>query len=508
MADDNTLVKLAKSASIVLLATIFGRVLGFISEIIILRSLSPNLFGKLSLSYTIVASVATLALLGINEGVTRLYSAEDSTNKRARIALAGMMVVLLGGTVASVTLYMTRSTISSFMDESYLLHYLPLFLPYLVFFPLSKVTYGTLQAQKRTMAAVVSQQFGGRALAFTILVVLVVIGKEATGAIIYWISFPLITVMLGIIFLGKNMKMETLKQSLPKKETLSSLWKFSWPLALGNGVFLLLSNFDVLMIGYFLSSQEVGVYRSVQPLKQIATFAMSSVAFLFLPLATEYFEEDKTEELDRLFTSTTKWILFVTLPPMLLFGLYPSVVISTLFGESYVAASPVLTILMFGLLFRTITGLNGSVVSAIDSSKIELVSAIPGLIVNFCLNIVLIPIWGISGAAIATIFGYLVYNGVEILFIQYYVQVHPFSGDILKFSIVMIFGSIIFVRLIPSPDGILDLITVGAVLLSIQPLVLLATKSVSRSDIELVEEIESKMERNLEIITRILERGI
>ncbi len=491
-----------------MLAMIFGNSIGLLAEVVIARSLPPSLYGELTLAYTIVFSLGTIALLGIHQGMTRQFSAAETERRQTQILYAGFSMILFSALATVGGLYFFRGWFADFMSADHLYEHLLLLSPFLLFYPLSRAALATLRAEKRTLPAVIAQHLGGRGMAFLFLVIFVLADAQFVGAVVYWVTTPLFISLIALYYLFESGLLRNPFDTSPDKKTVRKLWDFSWPLAIGSGIFLLLNRVDILMIGYFLPSNQVGYYRAVQPLKKIATFALGSFTFLFLPVATEYYTEGDTDGLDQIFTITTKWILLITLPPVLLFALFSPDVIKILFGDNYLPAAPVLTILSAGLLFRAVSGLDGDMVKAIDRPRIELFSGALGLLSNIILNFLLIPTFEISGAAIATVSGYIIYNGVELIWIYHLTGGSPFSVNIAKHIGVMSVLAILVSGILPSPVGLVGLIAVGISLTLLQPVVLILTSSVDEADLDLVRQIESKTGKNLEIVKKIVKKGV
>jgi O-antigen/teichoic acid export membrane protein len=117
---------------------------------------------------------------------------------------------------------------------------------------------------------------------------------------------------------------------------------------------------------------------------------------------------------------------------MMVFILYPQAVISGFIGTKYLPASGALIILSLAMFSRILVGPNSETARAIDLPKIDLKSSIGGININIILNILLVPVFGIAGAAFATLLGYLVYNLSVNTFIYKYINIHPFSIDLFK----------------------------------------------------------------------------
>jgi len=509
MTESNSVLgSLAKSGIAVLVATIFGRALGLVAEIMIVRTLEPSTYGSLALAYTIVFSLGSIALFGVHDGITRKISAVDTADRMGAIISSGYTIVLITSLPIFSIVFIFRESINNLLTPDGLAYYLLLLLPYILIHPLATIAYSSLRGQKETLRAVFSKMISARILAVGLLVGVVLLGFELYAAILYWMGYPLLTFFIASVIIYRNPSIQGYNFEFPDIKLTRELFYFSWPIAISSVLFMLFANLDIFMIGYFLASDKVGYYRAIQPLKQAATFALGSFTFLFLPIATEYYERDDTDGLNEIFTVTTKWILVITLPAILLFTLFPDPVITVFFGETYLPAAPVLTILVGGLLVRAVTGLDGDVVKAINRPKIELYSGVIGFISNLSLNIVLIPRIGIIGAAVATITGYLVYNVAEVIWIYRITGVTPFSRNILKHTTAMITLGIAIDSIAPSEFGILGLIVLGIAFTAVQPLVLVGTNSVASNDIYLIQQIEDRIGRDLSPIKNFASKGI
>jgi O-antigen/teichoic acid export membrane protein len=274
-------------------------------------------------------------------------------------------------------------------------------------------------------------------------------------------------------------------------------------LALGSVVFLFLGRLDVMMLGYLADSKDVGLYRSILPLQKSAGFIMTAFTFLFLPLATDFYEQSQLDDLNELYTVSTKWITALTLPIVLVIALFPAPVIGSFFGESYVPAAPALTILIIGMFSRALVGLNGDMVRAINRPEIELYTAIGGLVVNAVLNLLLIPEYGIVGAAVATISGYTVYNLGEVAAVYYYTKTHPFSWRLFRQLIPTTAVALACWALL-GPLAIHWLFVLGGFLVIVQLASTILTRSVDEADILLIDQLEDAVGREFPQIRRMI----
>jgi len=504
---DDALSGLARSATIVFLGSVCGRLLGLFGEVLIVRSLPPASFGHVALAYTVVSTVGGLALLGVHEGVARLMSAEQDRNYRRRVLRSGYVSALAGSIAVATLLYATRFRLGGYLDDPRFPALLVYFLPYLVAYALARVSFGALRAHKRSFAATVSRDFGPRIGALLCFAAFASAGEAFFGAVVYWVVTPVIMACLAGYFLHRGLSMRRVLGHLPDRETTRELWSFSWPLAVGASFFLLLSNVDVLMIGYFMGARSVGLYRAIQPLRQVTMFVLVAFSFLFLPLATEYYDGGDLDALDRFYTVTTKWVVAATAPPVLVFTLFAPDVVRAFFRAEYVPAAPALAVLTGGLFVRALVGPNGDLTKAIDRPKIELYSVAVAVAINVALNAVLIPRYGIVGAAVATVVGYTAYNAIEVAAIFRAVGSHPFSTNSLKPLVPTLLCTLGLARLTNGTERTLPiLLGIGVVVAVVHLLSMVLTRSLDHADLLLFEEFEERSGLDLDWLKSLVRR--
>ena len=502
---DDALSGLAKSAAVILFGSVIGRLLSLLGQILIVRSLTPTSFGHVALAYTIVSTVCGLALLGIHEGVTRLMSAEQTTGYRQSVLRSGYALVLVSSLGVAACIYITRFQLSTYLNDDQLPALLVLFLPYVFAYALGRVSFGALRAHRRSFAATVARDFGPRIGALLTFGLFAYAGEVLLGAVAYWVVTPVIMAVITGVYLHRELSMVRIIGSLPEPETLRELWSFSWPLAISASFFLMLSNVDVLMIGYFMQPQSVGLYRAIQPLRQVTMFVTIAFTFLFLPIATEYYNNGNLNALNRFYRVTTKWIVAATFPPVLVFTLFAPDVVRVFFGSDYTPAAPALAVLTAGLFIRAIVGLNGDMTKAINRPQIELYTVIVAVCINILLNIALIPRYGIVGAAVGTVVGYAVYNLLEVVAIYRSVGSHPFSTNSVKPLVPTLLFALGIAWMARSMElSILLLLGIGVAITGVHLASMVFTRSLGQADLLLFEQFEDQTGLDLERVKTFL----
>jgi len=109
-----------------------------------------------------------------------------------------------------------------------------------------------------------------------------------------------------------------------------------------------------------------------------------------------------------------KFLVIILAPCIVILMSYSSVFLSTLFGEEFVLGSLAFKIILVGVLFGSIATINNSLLTSIGKPRLVTKVIISASIVNLVLNLILIPLYNINGAAVATVISYMTMFSVSI----------------------------------------------------------------------------------------------
>lgn len=429
MSKDSTPSTVFQGTIVIFAGTIVHELVSFFGQILAIRSLAPSSFGNIMLTMSIVGLIGPLSLIGVPSGVARLVSSTSERRDEASLIQSGFLITFLTGLISVSVLLVLRGRIGAALDNSTVSRLLPFFCLYILWLPLTRVGLSGLRGFKlsgrRTVAKV-----GGSVTGLLLFITFVAADMEFVGAAVYYVFSPLFVGLFGVYLLVRSINQ--IRQPFVDRAHMTELFHFSWPLALQGVLFILMTKTDLLMIGYFLTSQEVGLYGAVRPVATGLLVFLNSFNFLYLPVATEHFENEAHTQLSELFRIVTKWMILMSLPAVLVLTIFSADVIQVFYTQEYVPAAGALSILAVGTYFRLVVGPNGATIQALDRTKVNLLSSAIGTITNILLNVLLIPRFGMIGAAIATSVGFAVYNFVELAVIYRTVGVHPFSINSVK----------------------------------------------------------------------------
>jgi O-antigen/teichoic acid export membrane protein len=459
-ADD--LGQLFTDSGLVVLAKVVTTAIGFLAHTILVRNLEPDTFGVFSLAVTIVIVSSGFAAIGMNQTVARFISATEREKANQYIVI-GVSVVLITGSFFAIIIFFADGLLEGLFSSKGLARFLRALAILVLLRPLADVVLAIARGFEKTRWKVLSNDLLPFVVSLSVLGYFVYQGEVLLGALLFYILRPVFRIVLLLINLSQWKKW-TFHPTIPNRTTTSETFSFTWPLAFQGFVALFMGNMDILMLGWLSTSSAVGYYRSIQPVSQMLLFLLTSLTFIYLPIATRYYTKDELEKLDSLYKAATRWVAQATFPLFLFFLLFGQEFIKIVFSEEYVAAWIALNILSIGMYSRVFVGPNGMTIKAIDRTQEDLLASISSLITNVVLNLVLIPRYGIEGAAIATTLSFFVYNTVEIGLIYRYTGVSPFHWDLIKpipITVVAVVGLDTLVQL--PTDSFAALFAIGIV---------------------------------------------
>jgi len=285
------------------------------------------------------------------------------------------------------------------------------------------------------------------------------------------------------------------------------LLSFSAPLALQSILGMIITWTDVLILGYFLTAKDVAVYGAARPIASTLMSVLVAANFLYLPLVSQLFGKNKMVEIRRTYAVITKWITAITLPVFLVTFLFSRAVIWVLYGARYLDASLVLSILALTFFIHVAFGPNGMTLIIFGENRFVTLTAAMAAFINVLLNILFVPLLGVTGAAISTLITYFLSNtacSIK-LFVKY--GIHPFTKNYLK-PIVACFSVAVVISRCYGRVSLFGLVLLFVLFIVLYAVSAALTKSFDREDISLLVAVEQRLGLDLGWVKRILRRFV
>ncbi|MGX7079560.1 flippase [Gemella parahaemolysans] len=191
-----------------------------------------------------------------------------------------------------------------------------------------------------------------------------------------------------------------LKKNLKfKKHIKPILYLFSSLLAVN-----VYTNLDTVMLGFVNGDEAVGLYSVASKIKWLLLMLITSGSAVLLPRLSLYVSNKERDKFNKILKDTTSLILMISIPMAIYFIFMAKDSIKLLGGESFLEATFTMQILMPILIISGFSNIMGNqILLPLNKEKYFMYAVTVGAIINLILNVFLIPIYGISGAAIATL---------------------------------------------------------------------------------------------------------
>lgn len=202
------------------------------------------------------------------------------------------------------------------------------------------------------------------------------------------------------------------------------LIKNGFPMMISSSMIYLIFSVDTIMLGIFSVSKDVGVYRIVSQVAGINAIFVVVLGSVVGPKIAALYAENNQKDFKVLIQQSAKLIFFISLP-VLLFLLIFSRKILLFFGDEFTVGYGALIILIISQFIFSITGFVDLILNMTGNQIIFGKITMGIALLNIVLNLILIPIWGINGAAMATGFSIVLTNVLALIYIKKNLNVWP-----------------------------------------------------------------------------------
>ena len=508
---DYALKKIAKGAGIIFVSTILIYVFVFVYRIIAARYLEPSGYGLLSLSITILKLSTVMAMLGLQFGVGKFvgfYMARKDISRTKGILVSSLFFPLIASIVVAVIIYLYSGQISgqifNMPDLQPMLKIFSIALPFSVLTQMLRFIFISFKKPKFILF---SEVFGEKFVNLILTIILIIFGGTLLGISYVYLASLIISFVAGFLILEKNV-FSILSKKAKAKFDLPRLFKFSFPIAFTGILSILMGWTDTIFIGIFKTEADVGIYNVAYVLASSLMIFLHSFGDIFYPISSELHSKNKHRLIREMFEVVSKWIFITTLPFFLIAVVFPKHLISAFFGYQYVVGFNVIVILAIGYFLSSIMGPTTFVLHVYNKTKFVGFYTTMFAIVNIILNIILIPLYGLIGAAFATVISITSFHLIKFRklkkILKFSFNYKTYTKFIIAAIIPLFFTYLVSLYFIKIP--IIIKIFVFASYLIIYGILLIVFRCFSEHDIVVLNAVERKVGVNLSLIKKIIKR--
>ena len=381
--------------------------------------LTPSQYGLLYFALSVLAVVGLFGSLGIGRSTARYVTEYDQQDPGQLPHLLRWTILLLAGLslAGSVVLVLASEWVSAVLGE-------PALAPFLVFgtvYIVGRSFWGYLQAIFQGFNRV-TWSAAMRAMNGTIRVVLatalVLAGFGALGALVgYAVAFAL-TALAGAVVLYWRFVRRIDAADEPERGLFGRVVRYSVPTAATQASIVLDSKVDTILVGALMNPAAVGFYTLAAQVADIVIVPAESLGFAISPALGEQKAEERPDRAARIYESSLEYVLLLYVPAAVGLVLVAEPAVLTIFGQPYAGAVPALQVFSGLVVARGVHKVTGDGLDFLGLARVRAVARGASATANFGLNLLLIPVYGVVGAAAATVVTFSAYTAVNVYYIH------------------------------------------------------------------------------------------
>lgn len=391
-----------KNSSLTLVRHGFSMIVGLAVVTIIARVLGPEGQGQ----YAVIILLPTMLMTLLNMGVQsasvfhigqRNYSIQTvySTNLLIAVFLSLFSVAL-----GLIVIHIIGDNVFSDVPNHYLLLIL-LVIPILYMNKLFQAIFQGCQDFKSFNIIIITTQVVN--LLFVILIVYL-LPLGLVGALISFFIGQIITLITIMQLLKKRLSIKLVDRSV-STSLIKQSFSYGVKAHLSNILAFINYRADIILISYFMNPVAVGVYVIAVTISEKMWVFSQAISTVLFPRISSYSEETQRNKLTSM---VSKIVLYISaIVAIVVFFTVDSLVI-IIFGIEYIESSTIIKILLPGIVLFSMDKILSNDLAGRGLPIINFRVSLITVMINITLNIALIPLYGLSGAAIATTTGYCI----------------------------------------------------------------------------------------------------
>ncbi len=417
-----------RGTAIVLVISLFAGFLGYLVRLVLARGLSVEDFGLFNSVFSFLGLIGFFKSLGFDKALIKFIPEfrHEKKNNLIKSSIIYVTIILLITNLLVISgVYLLSNYLSvNFFHSgqaSILLKLLAI-----AFFIDSFVYVLRFAFQGFKEMAYFSIVEVARMLLILVIVLIgfkLGYGRLSTAAFAYIITPIILIIVFTPIFLKKTFPEFTASSLIFDSLLFRKIGKYGLFVVETSAAGLVLYYTDIMMLTYFSSLKEVGLYAVALPTVKIFMFFPRAIGGILIPLTSELWVKGRKDLLKAGIESLYKYPFIIVVPLVLAMFSFADLIIAVLYGGSYIQAAPAMRILSIGMIFAVIYATNIDFFAGIGKPQITTKIVYTAAIVNFIANIILIPVLGIEGAAISTTLSYLLMMSVGLVSIRKFIDI-------------------------------------------------------------------------------------
>jgi O-antigen/teichoic acid export membrane protein len=406
----------------------------FVIAFLLARLLGADGYGLYTLAISAAAIFSGIAALGLDDAMVRyvaIMSRRDDPPGLWGTLQIGLGVGAVAGVVVAAVLYAAAEPVAvGLFDEPQLAPLLELLALVMPALTIGKVLLGCARGFSRMDYAAVGQNIVQSTVRVVLLGALALVGMDVFAALVVFVIADISSSFVLVVLLNREFAFRRpIRREV--RHDVRDVFGFALPLWLSGLLNQFRRNIEVVLLGALSSVTSVGIYSIVTKVNMLGHVAYRAIIVSVKPTLASLHDAGDRRAISDLYATTTRWTLALNIPFFLIMVLYAEPLLSV-FGPTFTVGAGALIVLAVGELIIGSTGISGSIIDMTGHVRVKLANTVLAITLLLGTSALLIPRWGVMGAAVASLAAGTVIETVRVLEVWFLEHVQPYRWSITK----------------------------------------------------------------------------
>ena len=391
-----------------------GVVLLFVFSLFLTNYYSAELVGKYDFVRSIIMILSGVSLVGTNQSI--IYYSGLLNSKNSLHSIKKIYVKMLMMTTGICLLFalgyamFTEQFINEIFNKQEAYSLILKSIAALFFYTITMLNIDALRALNKTISSELYRNIFRYTPIFIFSIILYYTQNQQWLIEAFLASFLLLS-LITLTQVGMLFKKLNLSNNNEYNFSYHQIFVRSYPMALSAIAYFIMQSIDIIILTIYEGFESIAYYSVAVKLATATALALMSVNIVIAPKIAEIYSTNDFNKLNKLINDSARIIFIISVPILIILFIFSDFALS-LFGENYVLAREALLLLLAGQFFSSLCGPGAIYLNMTGKQKKLNTILILGLVINIILNLVLIPIYGMEGAAAATLISMIFWNSL------------------------------------------------------------------------------------------------
>jgi O-antigen/teichoic acid export membrane protein len=432
----------------------FG-LLGLVLLLVVSHGLGATASGVFFEAVALFAILSRVTQIGADVGVVRAVSnlrALGRPHDIVRTLVTATAPVAAVGALVGALLYAFAPAISSSIvsgtDPEALVDYIRIWSPFLVLAALTAVLLSATRGLGSLVPFVSVENIGKPGLQPLLVYLVLAVGLGTTAVALSWavpiaLGFVAATCWLAVLVFRATRPQGSPGSHTPSVVVFAEFWRFALPRGVAALFQATVAWVDVLLVGALASATAAGIYAAASRLALLGALFLRALILVLGPQVSAFLARGERMRAQVVYQVSTWWLTALSWPVYVLVAIFSPLVLS-IFGHEFVSGSTALVVLSLGMLVSMACGPVSVVLLMAGKSSWNLYNTIAAATVGVGLDFILIPEYGVLGAAMAAAAAIAVNNLVPLVQVWRYLGLHPLGAGfaLVARNVLLTYGAV------------------------------------------------------------------